>query len=279
MSDLSRIEKLKFEKLFEMGGGYVLDFSNRTFGDYIYEICNIDIYNSNYEYNGNSKANRLRAFWERESNFTVEKLIKSLLLYWREYRIIHSKEITPIEQELFMECEKICLRLKHDLLVEEIDIIKGNSADRSFSLLAKSIKESIERNEPEAGLDRLHTYSMKFFRRLCEKHNIEIKNDESLNAIFGKYVKQIVSSGKVESQMAERILKYSINVIEAFNDIRNNKSFAHDNPILNYHESVLIFNSVTNSMKFIEKLEESIENQTKQDSLVNQSIDWNNLPF
>ncbi len=35
MSDLTSIEKLKLEKLFDMESGYVLDFSNRTFGNFI----------------------------------------------------------------------------------------------------------------------------------------------------------------------------------------------------------------------------------------------------
>jgi len=69
--------------------------------------------------------------------------------------------------------------------------------------------------------------------------------------------------------MAEKILKYSINLIEAFNDIRNNKSLAHDNPILNYQESILIFNNISNTIKFIE----SIENRIKKIKVLEQS-DW-----
>ena len=43
MSDLSSIEKLKLEKLFGMGGGYVLDFSNRTFQEFILDNIRINI--------------------------------------------------------------------------------------------------------------------------------------------------------------------------------------------------------------------------------------------
>lgn len=118
---------------------------------------------------------------------------------------------------------------------------------------------------------------MKFIRNLCKKHEIEYVNEESLNAIFGKYVKFIVANQKIESVMGERILKYSINVIEAFNDIRNNKSFAHDNPVLNYEESVLIFNNVTNSLKFIETVEEKIDKKEKEEH--SENIDWDDLPF
>lgn len=44
--------------------------------------------------------------------------------------------------------------------------------------------------------------------------------------------------------MTECILKSSISTLEAFNRVRNEQSFAHDNSILNYDESLLIFNHV-----------------------------------
>ena len=50
------------------------------------------------------------------------------------------------------------------------------------------------------------------------------------------------------------------NLVESFNDVRNNKSLAHDNPILNYEESLLIFNHVAASIRFIKSLELSIQN-------------------
>jgi hypothetical protein len=82
--------------------------------------------------------------------------------------------------------------------------------------------------------------------------------------------------------MSERILKYSIHVIESFNDIRNNKSFAHDNPILNYSESVLIFNNITNSIKFIESVEKKIEQENKKEEVFNAETEtkfWDDSPF
>lgn len=277
MSDLNRREKLKLEKFFEMGGGYVLDFSNRTLSDFVFETLNLEFYSDNYADFGDSKANRIRAIWQKETNYKVGKLISEMLDYWKDKKVMSYDEITQPEQNLFDECQKIAQRLLADTVVEEIDVIREVPDDKDFSLLAKSIRESIDKNEPEAALDRLHTYVMKFIRQLCENHNIEIRKDESLNAIFGKYVKFIVTQDKIESKMTERILKYSIHVIEAFNDIRNNKSFAHDNPILNYSESVLIFNNVTNSIKFIESVEKALEQENKIKET--ESADWEDLPF
>lgn len=276
MADLSRLEKLKLENIFEMNDGYVLDFSNKTFNNFIFETINIELYSDKYADNGESKANRLRTIWQKENNYLVGKLTKEMLDYWKDTVMIY-KQITEKQQIHFEECYKIANKLSEDNIVEEIEVIRINQDDKDFSLLAKSIRESIEKNEPEVALDRLHTYVMKFIRKLCQNHEIGTTKEESLNAIFGKYVKFIVSNEKVESLMTERILKYSIHVIEAFNDIRNNKSFAHDNPILNYSESVLIFNNVTNSIKFIE----TVEKQLKNENLIIEieKANWENLPF
>lgn len=89
MSDLSSIEKVKLEKMFEMDGGYVLDFTDRTFREFIIENTKINIYDGKYDYASGSKANRLRAFWAKESNYIVGKLILDLLEYWKTKKLIN----------------------------------------------------------------------------------------------------------------------------------------------------------------------------------------------
>lgn len=277
MAEISRIEKLKLEKLFEMDGGYILDFSNRTFNDFVYETLNVEVYADKFADNGESKANRLRTVWQKETNYNIGKLTSAMLEYWKQRKLMSYQQVSQAEQNIFEECNKIAQRLLQDITVEEIEVIRDDEQDFTFDRLAKSIRASIEKNEPEEALDRLHTYVMKFVRRLCEKHSIEFKKEESLNAIFGKYVKFVVAHDKIESQMTERILKYSINVIEAFNDIRNNKSFAHDNQILNYAESLLIFNNITNTIKFVESIEN--EMAPKVEKQPEETSDWDDLPF
>lgn len=279
MADLSLQDRRYLERMFEMEGGYVLDFSNRTFHDFIYDSTKFNIEEERFYVEGESKARRLRTFWKLESNYNVGLLIEKLLEYWLDQVNMGNRRTDDLSERRHKECTKISERLKADTIVTEIEVIKEVGDDKDFDLLAKSIRESINNNEPQVALDRLHTYVTKFIRQLCKNHNIEIKKDESLNAIFGKYVKFIVANEKIESQMTERILRYSIQVIESFNDIRNNKSFAHDNPILNYSESLLIFNNVTNSIKFIESIETKIEQESKAEKEVNETRPWDDLPF
>ena len=83
MSSLKTIEKRVFEDLFDMGGGHVLDFSNNTFAEFFRETANIDIYAHKYAFNGDSKAKRLRAFWEIEPDTLVGKILSELLEVWQ----------------------------------------------------------------------------------------------------------------------------------------------------------------------------------------------------
>lgn len=82
MSSLKTLDKEPFESLFGMSSGYVLDFSNRTFAEFFAETVGIDIYDRKYERNGDSKAKRLRAFWESESDPLVGKVLAELIEYW-----------------------------------------------------------------------------------------------------------------------------------------------------------------------------------------------------
>ncbi len=83
MSSLKAIEKRVFEDLFGMASGYVLDFSNSTFAEFFRETANIDICAPKYDFNGDSKAKRLRAFWESEPDALVGKVLSGLLEVWQ----------------------------------------------------------------------------------------------------------------------------------------------------------------------------------------------------
>ena len=119
--------------------------------------------------------------------------------------------------------------------------------------------DSISKNNPESGLDRLHTFTMAFVRSLCEKHGITVDKDKALHSVYGEYVKKLKELNLIESAMTERILKSSISVLDFFNDVRNNKSLAHDNPVLNRNESLLIFQHVTSVIRFLWAIDQGHE--------------------
>ena len=62
-----------------MESGYVSDFTNRQFKEFIEDITSIDIYSEKYSSNGDSKAKRLRCFWTIEADDIVGYVLKQLL--------------------------------------------------------------------------------------------------------------------------------------------------------------------------------------------------------
>lgn len=158
MSDLTTIEKRKLERLFGMGSGYVLDFSNRTFEEFVLESTGRAIYDARYDYGSGSKANRLRAFWDAESNHVAGKLLTDLIDYGDSESLF--KNPGAIEP-----CRRIVERLIQASPVSELDALAPVADEREFEPVAKAVRDAIEKNEPEAGLDRLHTFVIKFVRR------------------------------------------------------------------------------------------------------------------
>jgi len=268
VSDLTVIEKRKLERVLGMSSGYVLNFSNRTFSEFFLDSVGINIYDDKYNYGSGSKANRMRAFWDKESNYFVGKVLELIFEEWEEFKDNSSPPAVP------EDCLKIVKRLKESAPVQDIEDIVVNFDDSSFEALARSVRECIDKNEPETGLDRLHTYLVKYFRALCTKRGIEANREKPLHSIFGEYIKSIKNEGLIESDMTERILKSSISVMEAFNRVRNDKSLAHDNLLLNYDKSLLIFSYVASSIRFINTIEGKVE--TSEELEVDDSDE---LPF
>lgn len=249
MSDLNGVERRKLERLLGMNAGYVLNFSDRTFREF-FEEYRIEIDAERYRVGGSSKANRMRTYWNLEGNHSVGRVIKGLMDYAKDEACLPSDDLT-----LIGDCLKITERLLSDQPVVEFDALAATADERDFEVLANHVRDAIEKNQPESALDRLHTFVMKFSRNACESHGIEVSRDKPLHSVFGEYVRALREGGHLHSIMTERILRSSISVLEAFNDVRNNMSLAHDNPMLNYEESLLIFNHVAASVRFIKALE------------------------
>ena len=143
MSKLKTIDKMKLEQLFNMGGGYVLGFSDRTFADFFLNDFGIEIDQEKYRMKGTSKANRLRSFWAIEDDEIVAKVLTELL------RVAERSK----EDSLYVECQSILNRLIDDVkniqsnsFLSTTDVNGGhdNLSFSSFSTQRKSIQDSLQ---------------------------------------------------------------------------------------------------------------------------------------
>lgn len=111
MASIDFIERDCFERLFGMGGGYVLDFTNREFQEFIYEKIQLDVY---AKYHGLSKAKILRSIMAEYDDVTVGKLLLEFMRYMQARRLV-----TDEDRETFAECVKIGNRLIGKKVVAE----------------------------------------------------------------------------------------------------------------------------------------------------------------
>jgi hypothetical protein len=262
MSNLKGSEKAKLENYLEMRTGYVCDFSNRTFEEFVREQTGVEIY---ADKSAGSKANRLRAFWDKESNYHVAKLLGEMIEYWKVQKATPLYGYQVFNPVLYEDCKKIVRRLQREGTVENIDALTANANDNDSVLLVQAIRASIDHNQPEQALDRLHTFVVKYIRQLCTRHVIPFDQDTPLHSLFGLYVKFLQQTKIVESEMSERILKSSISVLDAFNAVRNNQSLAHANPLLNRDESVLICSNTFSLIKFVKSVEGKLAERKQQE--------------
>lgn len=111
MANLTTNDKQILEKLFQMGGGYVLNFSDRTMGEFFRDDIEIDIYDKKYNYGSGSKANRLRGFWLTADDKSVGKTIAKLIEYIESQILIDNLKKTDFPEDRIRAAQEIGERL------------------------------------------------------------------------------------------------------------------------------------------------------------------------
>jgi hypothetical protein len=253
-------EKRDIETVLGMSSGYVLDFSNRTFADFIASSIGINIYSGPYGDLGSSKANHLRSFFEKAPDHQLGCLLIDLIAHARQLGDDnYTSPPTEADLKRLDRCQAIAARLQSAQPVENLDALRPNADDdKDFAVLAKVIRDGIQKHEPGPVLDRLHTFCVKYFRTLCQKRAIAFEKTDNLGNLVGKYVKYLEQNNIIEAKITIQIMKSSISTFSDFNFIRNNKSLAHDNQTLNDQEAMLLFNNVANTIRFIEFIEAKV---------------------
>jgi len=110
MSSLTDIDKRYLEKLLKMQGGYVLDYSDKTYGEF-FNRHNVDIHSSRYQTYGTSKAKKMRAFWEQEDDALVGQVLSEMLDGYEAACDLNDREL---DASLLDKCRGIVSRLGGD---------------------------------------------------------------------------------------------------------------------------------------------------------------------
>lgn len=242
-----------FDQIFHSGGGYVLDFSDRTMAEWFEETFDLDIFQERFQVEGHSKGKTLRGFVEVAEPRLVARVLRALWLYRCE--IPDYKESDPEEEARLKDwLDRFTNELETASTIKLEDALTDFSRDTTLPKLRASIANDLIAEKPDVALDRVHTYCVKRFRHLLSDRGQTVDAKTPLDAIFGAYGKLLRDAGDVTG-FALPALRVQHRLFDSLNQARNKRSFAHDNDLLSVSEAQFLIDSVLASLAFIERIE------------------------
>lgn len=241
------------DQALEMTQGYVLNFSDATFNDFVRRKLGIDATAPIYTVDGASKAKRLRALLRSLVPGAQAEVLRTFWAYRQE--IVGHGFVSELEPKVEADFLAMITRLEGVEQPIDIAIVEPFSDDPTLAELVEAIHREIQANAPHAALDRLHTYAMKKFADLIERDGGTVGHGDALHSRAGRYINGLRQAGQI-SEFSEKIAKSTVQVCEQFNQVRNNRSLAHDNTILGIAEGRYVFETVLSLLRFIRSLDE-----------------------
>ena len=149
--------------------------------------------------------------------------------------------------------------LPFELVDGRIEIINQIQVPDLASIDAKKLKDDIDCNivkkEYVLVLDRLHTYYGYFLKEICEKLGVVVPL-ESGHINLAKANKNIVEyliDKKLISEFEGESIKRVNSLLEYYNSIRNDESYAHPNKIIDNDSAEFVVKIFSANMKLLEK--------------------------
>lgn len=251
MSDLkpADIEEIMgfIAKKTKKGKGYVWNFSDQTFKDFVEGCTGCDIDSKKYQSNeeGNSKAKRLRRFIRDENNDKVTLLLEEIVDYGKRKNLLLKTHI-PKLQKIIRELKKY-----ENTITISKDTVKNKKEEE---ILLKEIKEKISRGQYEFVIDRLHTLFRYKFEAIFKEIRCEIKG-ETLDSIAGQLNNILRKDEIFKESTTFRILSATQKIMNSFDNARNNKTYAHANTIMEKNEAEFLCNYMVYYYNFINRIE------------------------
>lgn len=266
MAALTFIEKQTICRLFGIGGGYIFsywqgkEYNKNTTRGLLAEACGIDIYNDK-DYQGLSQQKCVEKIWDDCSPQTVAKLLETLCDFF-SFRMGADRWPDEDYQD-YSAVQEIAKRLS---AIDGVELPKQGQGD--LLLIVRDIEKNIDAGTPELAIDRLHTFAAQFFRDICRMHSIAVVDDKgnyySLDGNVARLKKWYQDNNYFESEFCVVALQNSINIFAKFNEIRNERSAAHPNPLLSKVEAEYAVKIVADTLIFVDKIEKEKSAQTQK---------------
>ena len=114
----------------------------------------------------------------------------------------------------------------------------------------------IRTSGPANALDRVHSALHGYLEAICDREFIFCDEDASITSLFGE-IRRHHPALKIKDpqtqQMTVQILRGMAQIIDALNPVRNKKTLAHPNALLNEAEAMLAINAIRTLLHYFDK--------------------------
>tara|TARA_R110002096_G_scaffold151230_1_gene313525 strand:- start:1108 stop:2118 length:1011 start_codon:yes stop_codon:yes gene_type:complete len=231
MAQLKKSDYRKIDQIFDMTKGYVLDFSNRTFGEFFEDELRIDIDAPMYEANGDSKAKRLRTLLEIEPGEVVAKVLRSL---WQ-----HKLATGPIEESVqttqLSQLEEICERVSGEHVVRAASSLKTTAKILDLDTVNRDLARAMDNisKDPEDAITAACSTIESVCRSILLELGLSLPNKKDLKSLFNATIPPLQlnpNRTNVQSDIAtdvRKTLSGLASVVDGIGALRTHAGDAH----------------------------------------------------
>ena len=171
MADIRTKDMMLIDDLFDMAGGYVLNFSDRTFSIFFAEELDIDIDDAKYAQGGTSKGKRLRYFLRTADAPTAVRTLKALWEH-RETLRERSNQPDPLPRAK-LRLDELLARLQGHIVPPQAAQVQSKPGQPPHAIIQQLLVDHMALQEL-APQPRGFAFE-KFLKRLFDAYGLEAR--------------------------------------------------------------------------------------------------------
>lgn len=187
MSSLKLADKRVLEYFFDMASGYVLNFSTPEFDRFCFDAIGVDINSECYLENGTSKAKKLRALWDLESDYITGRLLIELINYADEAGTNNASN----HEKNSADCRAIAERLLSTS--PSMSDLKQHAASFDANHLAEQIRrmEDSVNNDPALAIGTAKELIETCCKTILEERGIKMSGTPDVSTLTKATLKEL----------------------------------------------------------------------------------------
>lgn len=231
MALLKKTEWRKLDSIFEMNGGYCLDFSNKTLSEFFEDELGIEIYDDRYSFNGESKAKLVRGFIEVEDGSLVADLLTKMWGYKISIDSYASMNLTTEKEWLFELIGRLAAGapvVASTRLSQQAKLLNLDTVSRDLNRALNSAS-----NDPESALTSACSTIESVCRSILVELGEELPKTKDIKSLY-KAVRSPLgltpNESKFPSEITNDVLKIMgglATVVEGIGSLRTHAGDAH----------------------------------------------------